>query len=687
MTQPAPAKIIAQPKPGGQAIRLLQRKCTCGGTPGPTGECENCRKKREAREAQLQRWAVNSEPVYSEPVNEVPPIVHQVLQSRGQPLDRETRAFMEPRFGRDFSQVRVHTDAKAAESAQAVNALAYTVGHHIAFAPHQYAPGSAAGQRLLAHELAHVVQQRGVGAGLQPFSIGPVSDPSEAEADWAARAVMAGQPTAIAQHSAPVLARLAETRTLRVADGSEVDVTRSVTPGRCALVPESRSRSSSGATASNAFLELNLCRGQVGGGARGQINYGGVLDGAKTAAGNLLRNLTSGQDAQQSLRGFGDEIKQLSPEAEVNLNLKVPGFRLNLSGLGRANLSGQASGRGTARAEIDLGPLTLTVEGGLEGGNDRQTSGDVLVSVRPRDRAQTVPNCFVCSCTPPQVDFSCARRPPPSQPQTPRPQPVIVPLFYEYALPEPRKDWQVEYQRMVQLAVSHIREGYKVERIIGNTSPEGPLVKQKGSRFEGNIALAQERAQRAHDDLYAAIRAALASPLLMRSEHLQAALDAEVRPEGKGELFGTSQGQEVGNRDLFGHLQTTLAPPQAGQSDPLAQQHVTGQDLPQEVRAQVESGVEQFRSGRAGEQKLSQAQRLEAIYRPLRRALIFLKAPSPPPISIHLTPQQVEQIVGRSIDCTDEHRKLFDNVDLPKGEMFQGECNQPGSRPDRGESP
>ena len=62
-----------------------------------------------------------------------PPIVHQVLNSPGKPLDGATRSFMEPRFGHDFSGVRIHTDEQAAESAQSVNALAYTVGHDIVF--------------------------------------------------------------------------------------------------------------------------------------------------------------------------------------------------------------------------------------------------------------------------------------------------------------------------------------------------------------------------------------------------------------------------------------------------------------------------------------------------------------------------------------------------------------------------
>ena len=88
-----------------------------------------------------------------------PGIVDEVLRSSGEPLDREARAFLEPRFGQDFGQVRVHADARAAESAHAVNALAYTVGRDIVFASGRYAPQTDAGRALLAHELAHTVQQ------------------------------------------------------------------------------------------------------------------------------------------------------------------------------------------------------------------------------------------------------------------------------------------------------------------------------------------------------------------------------------------------------------------------------------------------------------------------------------------------------------------------------------------------
>jgi hypothetical protein len=93
------------------------------------------------------------------PCHDAPPVVGEVLRSAGRPLDAATRAFVEPRFGRDFGDVRVHTDERAAESASAVDALAYTVGSNVVFGAGQYAPGTSGGQRLLAHELAHVVQQ------------------------------------------------------------------------------------------------------------------------------------------------------------------------------------------------------------------------------------------------------------------------------------------------------------------------------------------------------------------------------------------------------------------------------------------------------------------------------------------------------------------------------------------------
>jgi len=97
---------------------------------------------------------------------EAPPVVHEVIGGAGSPLDSDARSFMEPRFGHDFGSVRVHTDARAAESARAVNARAYTVGSHVVFGAGEYDPSGSGGRHLLAHELTHVVQQ-GASHGVQ----------------------------------------------------------------------------------------------------------------------------------------------------------------------------------------------------------------------------------------------------------------------------------------------------------------------------------------------------------------------------------------------------------------------------------------------------------------------------------------------------------------------------------------
>jgi uncharacterized protein DUF4157 len=107
----------------------------------------------------LQRSAAGAAPGET-----IPPIVHEVLRSPGRPLDRATRTFMEPRFGQDFGGVRVHTGDRAAEAASSIAARAFTSDRSVVFGAGEYAPQTQSGRRLLAHELAHVVQQE---AGIQ----------------------------------------------------------------------------------------------------------------------------------------------------------------------------------------------------------------------------------------------------------------------------------------------------------------------------------------------------------------------------------------------------------------------------------------------------------------------------------------------------------------------------------------
>ncbi len=124
----------------------------------------------------------------------------QVASAGGHPLGHGTRGFMEQRFAHDFSGVRVHTDANAADSARAVHAHAYTVGDHIVFGQNRYAPGTSGGDRLIAHELTHVVQQRGVSGGMQyQKAISHPSDAAEIEAETVAEGVMRGDPVRVSQ--------------------------------------------------------------------------------------------------------------------------------------------------------------------------------------------------------------------------------------------------------------------------------------------------------------------------------------------------------------------------------------------------------------------------------------------------------------------------------------------------------
>ena len=128
--------------------------------------------------------------VSSPKVQKVNPSVHEVLRQPGAPLDSGVREFFEPRFGHDFSQVRVHTGGRAGQSAQEINSRAYTSRNRIVFAPGEYAPNTGEGRHLLAHELAHVVQQRR--SGVRPGISAP-GDSHERHAGAVADAAVTGR--------------------------------------------------------------------------------------------------------------------------------------------------------------------------------------------------------------------------------------------------------------------------------------------------------------------------------------------------------------------------------------------------------------------------------------------------------------------------------------------------------------
>lgn len=168
---------------------LLQRTCACGQHTVAGGGCNSCNNETDQL---LRRSAINNESA-SDHHHEVPPIVHDALRSPGQPLDPDTRAFMEPRLGHDFSRVRVHSDSTAAKSARSINALAYTVGQDIVLPDAPYPSRSPVKLGVLAHELTHTIQQSRIGNSSTPsLRLGPVDDAYEREADVQSQRILSG---------------------------------------------------------------------------------------------------------------------------------------------------------------------------------------------------------------------------------------------------------------------------------------------------------------------------------------------------------------------------------------------------------------------------------------------------------------------------------------------------------------
>ena len=192
---------------------VLQR---CGPVP-----C-NCPDRED--EGVRRRTAVDSSPRAHE--EHVPPIVTEALHSPGQPLGGDLQAIFERLFGHDFSRVRVHTDAKAAQSARAVDALAYTVGQHIVFSAGALQPQSRTGMELLAHELVHTVQHGQQGA-YEPASliISDPSDGSERSAARAARQLTGGQAPEPAVGSGHRIARQPEEAAVGTTEGGPFELT------------------------------------------------------------------------------------------------------------------------------------------------------------------------------------------------------------------------------------------------------------------------------------------------------------------------------------------------------------------------------------------------------------------------------------------------------------------------------
>jgi len=164
----------------------------------------------------------------------MPSSVRDVVSSGGRPLDGGTQGAMESAFGHNFSRVRVHADAPAARSANEINALAYTVGDHIVFGQGQHRPDAPDGRRLIAHELAHVVQQSHGAAGAASEAH------LEADADAAASEAVRGGNARVLGRASERVSRQEATGTPAPAPPAPSPPTRTPTPDEQTAIENAR---------------------------------------------------------------------------------------------------------------------------------------------------------------------------------------------------------------------------------------------------------------------------------------------------------------------------------------------------------------------------------------------------------------------------------------------------------------
>ncbi|MFY9553195.1 MAG: DUF4157 domain-containing protein [Blastocatellia bacterium] len=492
---------------------VLQRKCGCGSHAIAGNKCAECLKEPRV----LQRQGIASAPAG------VPAIVPEVLRSPGQPLDTTTRAFMEPRFGHDFSNVRVHTDARAAESAKAVNALAYSVGNNVVFGAGRFAPSTQSGRRLLAHELTHTLQQKGT--ALQPsLEIGRLDDPGEIEADRVADAVASGShlPGVIPASGSAVLRRTPdEPQALRtdlahlpVPGGGEekVHVIRKLIPCECRKVPDVREgvfhnpdmdalaiayRHCRGTTTTDVFgqLESNLSSFLAGGPPPTgtarigfEINVNGRNVGGRAVLEVLGSNVSGGQGvggrAQVVFQGgewrvfvTADFLHRLGANSGDVLDLNL-GARLGpiTAEIQVADaLSSTPTGTGAACVDMFGGNRRLcwTVSGG--GGNVSTGVELRLPLSGPEVRRE---DCFQCLCPPPTKRYTCYHDIPPTEREVPREIDVEVPHEHRYYFrlnaTTPAEDSSLQARGTDSLTAvkAEVAAGGSVVTISGYASPE-----------------------------------------------------------------------------------------------------------------------------------------------------------------------------------------------------------------------
>ncbi len=467
--------------------------------------------------------------------------------SNGRSLDSQTRAFMESRFGQPLHQVRIHTGETAVRANSTLKSDAFAYGQHIWFNRGQFDPGSESGLHLLAHELAHTIQQRQKPVGPQAkISLGSEISPTETNADLAADAVMRnGRLPAIRPAQPMIRRRKTSTKpTVTPVKGSNnqyiVEIKDGDTDKRyrvtrhVRMVPKKGNKPSitGHINKNDVWLQIEWCKNST----KGKIKVGAnlpkqVQELLKKAGKAILNN----GDMSSILDGI-----DVTPFVSVTIT-QSGDFRISAKGQVTVAPVGGEVKRGGGGIQIKLSKgieIDLGLSGGkVPGTNRTDIRGDAKLTFRFGKGAE-VPkvSCPIIDVGP-EISYTCEEEIS-AHPET-RTRPVTktktVYLYYHYAKPDLENDprmpgKQLNDQNLPQL-YNLLQNKWQANRITGYASPEGPMEQQPGSKFQGNRKLSEERAQ--------------AAKTLIEEKCKPSLLDMRQKPSCFTEDFQTVTGNEL----------------------------------------------------------------------------------------------------------------------------------------------
>jgi hypothetical protein len=456
-----------------------------------------------------------------------PASVDTVLASGGEPLESGLRQDMEHRFGHDFSRVRVHSSRNAGQSAEDVNANAYTVGHNIVFGAGRFAPRTIDGRRLLAHELTHVVQQSmanrivrqsETSSGISPIS--PIAQQIGSTSVADSGPGLAAVPTLQRQVREPQR-RGGEPQlaTLKLPPRGEDQVRLHIFRFLCSCQGRDVSRTRLRGEFSPPGVVFQFCRGAVSGEIRGRLKPSSLTSGTATVTAGV--NVAPGAGR--------------------------PGVRVEVEGEAR-NTGTEPEVGGRARARVDIGGTSVVGEGevfgGLESGNVQsragagvQLPGGVTITGNVTNPGQSGmggsvvfggplggpsvsrETCRECTCP---TAYECLEDIPPRSYEEDVPYNVRESERHRYYFrlnsdqDTRNPELRAQSQRLVADLLQRLSEGWSIAGVNGYASPEA-----EESRV--NQSLSESRAKRLHSILESRLPAG--TPL--------------SQPEGRGELLGS----------------------------------------------------------------------------------------------------------------------------------------------------